>query len=92
MADIPEDSNVDTESNGVGLGEYDVNTDGDCDKDLDYDNYSDGDHNKDEDYVDDQALDPIEFEEDKEMPEEQVEVLETVPSRKQKKRQVHNWN
>ena len=86
MADIPEDLNVDTESDGVGLGEYDVDTDGDRDKDLGYNNYSDGDQDKDEDYVDDQALDPIEFEEDKDIPEEQVEVLETVLSRKQKKK------
>ena len=47
MADIPEESNVDTESDGVGLGEYENYSDGDCDKE----DYSNGDHDKDEDYV-----------------------------------------
>ena len=48
MADIPEESNVNTESDGVGLGEYENYSYGDHDKE----DYSDRDHNKDEDYVD----------------------------------------
>ena len=75
MADIPEDSNVDTESDGVGLGEYDLE--------------SDGDNDKDGDYVDDLAPNPTESEEDDDKLEEQsaVEILETAPSRtKQKKK------
>ena len=38
MADIPEESNVDTESDGAELG--------------DYEDFSDGDHDRDEDYND----------------------------------------
>ena len=38
MADIPEESNVDTESDGVGLGKYENYSDGDRDKE----DYSDG--------------------------------------------------
>ena len=41
MADMPEELNVDTESDGAGLG--------------DYEDFSDGDHDKDEDYNDTQA-------------------------------------
>ena len=75
MADIPEDSNVDTESNGVGLGEYDLE--------------SDGDNDRDGDYVDDLAPNPTESDEDDNKVEEQsaVEIVETAPScTKQKKK------
>ena len=76
MADIPEDSNVDTESDGVGLGEYDFE--------------SDGDNDKDEDYVDQAPIpSPTESDEDHNKVEEQaaVEILETAPSHtKQKKK------
>lgn len=81
MADIPEESNVDTESDGIGLGEYDNDhSDGDHDKD----DFSDGDHDKDEDYVD-----PKLPESEDERSEPQAEVQE-VPenARKRKKKQV----
>jgi hypothetical protein len=52
MADIPEESNVDTESDGAALG--------------DYEDLSDGDHDKDEDYDDTQALNKSESEEEQE--------------------------
>ena len=63
MADIPEESNVDTESDDIGLGKY---------EDL-----SDGDHNSetDEDDDDTQVLTQPELKEQQD--DEQNEVLDT---------------
>ena len=75
MADIPEESNVDTESNGVGLGKYKNYSDGDRDKE----DYSDGDHNKDEDYVE-----TTQVPNQPESKEEQEEVLKAAHKQKKK--------
>ena len=75
MADIPEESNVDTESNGVGLGKYENYSDGDRDKE----DYSDGDHNKDEDYVE-----TTQVPNQPESKEEQEEVLKAAHKQKKK--------
>jgi hypothetical protein len=76
MADIPEESNVDTESDGVALGEYGNYSDGDHDEE----NFSDGDHDNDEDYV---APKQPESDDEQNKPEEE-EILETAPKRKKK--------
>jgi hypothetical protein len=89
MADIPEESNVDTESDGIGLGGYENDSDGDHDEELEY--YSDGDHDKDQDYVEPQAPDQTELDEEQDEVEEQDQVLETARKR-EKKVQVHVWN
>ena len=69
MADIPEESNVDTESDGAGLG--------------DYEDFSDGDHDKDEDYNDTQAPNQSNSEEEQDVLEEE-EVIETACKWKKK--------
>ena len=78
MADIPEESNVNTESDGVGLGKYENYSDGDRDKE----DYSDGDHNKDEETT--QAPNQPESK------EEQEEVLKAAC--KQKKKESSSLN
>ena len=75
MAEMPEESNIDTESDGAGLGEYE--------------DFSDGDHEKDEDYIDTQAPNQSDHESSvEEQDEEEIEVLETAPSRKQKRKVI----
>lgn len=80
MADIPEESNVDTESDGIGLGEYENGA-------LEKGDYSDGDHDNDGDYIDTHTSNHPESEEDQleDEPDEQVEeVLKTARKRKKK--------
>ena len=81
MADIPEESNVDTESDGLGLGEYK----------NDLEEYSDGDHEKDEDYVDTQAPNQPESEEEQDDLEFQEEVSETARKQKKKVSSSLDW-
>jgi hypothetical protein len=71
MADIPEESNVDTESDGAGLG--------------DYEDFSDGDQDKDDDYNDTQAPNQSNSEEEQdELEEEEMTRIETARKWKKK--------
>lgn len=83
MADIPEESNVDTESDGIGLGEQENCSDGGLDKE----DYSDGDHENDGDYIDTHASNLPESDEDQleDEPEEQVEEVLTMARKRKKK-------
>jgi hypothetical protein len=83
MGDIPEESNVDTESDGLGLGEYENLSD--HDRALEKEGYSDGDHDNDGDYIDTHTTNPAGSEEDQDELEEQVEEVSKTARKRRKK-------